>query len=965
MTSERYYYKQKDSITDGKNLGHTFYMASDHFNGKGDLVKKYTSFKDYDEYQAYKITIPKPERTFHETILEDAPCWEFYDIDDWKGNIEPKTLYNLFIDARTHFGEVYQLPSFIGKFIVLDSSKLSPDGALIKGSLHILSKNVSFKNIQDQKTFFQLFSNFIKKHAEYEPLLSLDRGKVHGLDKNVYTKNRCFRMEGCTKMGQSRYLTRPSWYRSAQHHEFLITVDVDETLFWDNNVVEPPKPKKINKSALIAHEASEIVQWFDYFNLSRFTDYQDWQTFCWVCVKLGIPEDTIHYYSGLAVNYDYDSTQKIIEAFDEAKCKATIGTFKHWLRTDLEEVHNLDLYYKLTGQALPKQELGDTGPYTMREGFEGINYSNLLACFNTLFIRANMGAGKSLALKRLFFETSNNGDLKYKNIVFVSSKRSLAFDFAKKNPEFTNYLDIKGQTFCVDKYHRLIVQVDSIHKLRGQVDLLILDEMVDLSDQVYNSCNSGKAIGALKCYIKHTEKMMVMDANLARVEPIRAFKKRQNSLFIHDIKKYHTQKKAYTHDDYRVLVTMVHETKEPFYFCSDSKKYLDKIHASYIEEHPDVSVIKITSETDLETKKEDFSKYTGVFVSPSITAGVSYVDERKHVYGLYMGRTISAESASQQLLRFRNWQTAHLCFMANKVNYQVPLTDEEIEEHINYMLKTNASDLLNSGITINPICASFKKDFNYYIFAEFLKRRFISQKFFKQRYEEILSEHGIQTEKAEYTDIGCREAISTHLHEIKEFLNEDFYAKLHTAESGSDNFFGMKKYELYQAYSIVGNPSIPWLKEYYPRMKAYINLQTYIRELTEEPQINAMDDIPISGTLVNKAQSKQKRQLVHLLFRTLGFKDVLDTTLVASNKTLEVLDLLQGNEKAILSILDRSEYPDFEKPGVLFFFINDLIFDAFGFRLKKQRKQKRGVQSTFLSNPIHILFNEKNFSPLK
>lgn len=976
MDSPKFYYRQKDMIEAGKNANHTFFIASDHVNARKVTVKKYASFPSYNEYITYRDSIPKAERTFFEIILEDAPCWEFYDIDDWKTDLSPKELFNLFLDAREHFGQIIGVSSYARDYTLLDSSKFDDEGNLIKGSLHILSRNVSFKNISSQKNFFKMFSRFLETHSEYSPLLSVDKGKVHGLDKNVYTKNRCFRLEGCTKLGQERYLSRPKWHRSLFHQEFLITVDVDEQLFTDiSEIVDKPNPKPKQKIRPKQVKTDQIISWFQYFSLERVTDYCDWQTFVWTCCKLGIPHEIIHEISARAVNYDECSTDSMIEAFDNDKCNSTTGTFKYWLREDLNKAGKPELYQQLVAPKRPKREKYDNGPVMKIKGFDGVDYASLLDTYDTLFIRANMGAGKSLSLRALFDERIPAGQYKYGKIIFVSSKRSLAFDFQKKNPDFMVYSDIKEKTFSTTRHRRLICQVDSMHKVIGGCDLLILDEMIDLTDQMYNSCNSAMCIRALRMYIKHSKKVMCMDANLNRCDFIRDIEGRENSLFINDKKKYHNDKTVTINRDYRDLVKKLKTVDDTFYFCSDNKKYLDKIHAQYVREHPGIKVIKITSESTDEEKREDLSEYTGVFVSPSITAGVSYCDERKYVFGLYQGQSISAHAGSQQLLRFRNWEHADLCFLKTSYSDSFPLYDAELKPYVEYLLKNNISSLTEANITINPICQSFEEDFNYYIYIDYLKRRFISKMFFRDEYLAILKEHGIKIIYPKFeTDLSPKEIIEKaekerEFEEItralkaeKEILDEEFYKKLSEAESWQDTFHGQKMYELTDIYDIKQQPTKKWLKTYYPLRNAYKNVILYKKEM--ETNQTPLNNVILSGELINSSIDRQKRTFVHAIFKTLGFTDIFADVTVPKDNMERVRQILIEHEKPILTMLGRSQYPNIAHDPILFTFINDLVYSTFGFRLKTKRKQINKVKHQFLTNPIHTIFNEENGCPI-
>src|SRR5690242_14469767 len=71
-----------------------------------------------------------------------------------------------------------------------------------KTSLHIIYRGMAFNSVEDHKNWTLDFMAFITiLDDSFIPL----RGKC--IDKSVYSKNRCFRMIGCSKLGSSNYLT--------------------------------------------------------------------------------------------------------------------------------------------------------------------------------------------------------------------------------------------------------------------------------------------------------------------------------------------------------------------------------------------------------------------------------------------------------------------------------------------------------------------------------------------------------------------------------------------------------------------------------------------------------------------------------------------------------------------------------------------------------------------------------------
>ena len=91
----------------------------------------------------------------------------------------------------------------------------------------------------------------------------------------------------------------------------------------------------------------------------------------------------------------------------------------------------------------------------------------------TLFIKANMGVGKTKALKDHI-----SANFIEQRIVFITFRQSFSKAISHMFPDFVLYNKIKGN-ICVDK---IIIQLESLHRLWIQeggydkYDLVVLDE---------------------------------------------------------------------------------------------------------------------------------------------------------------------------------------------------------------------------------------------------------------------------------------------------------------------------------------------------------------------------------------------------------------------------------------------------------------------------------------------------------
>ena len=181
----RVFKKQEEALSERKENEFTF--AVNYENSKACFFVNATEEDFWNKYMAVG------PRNNYEKILANKPCHLFLDLDMNTSkypntNIETvwETIKKLILDAFNFF----DIPSQDVRFIVLHSHSET------KQSLHII---VKIKN--------KLFHNLIHCGSFMEEIKeSVDENIRDIIDTTIYTKNRNFRMLGCTKAGQERYL---------------------------------------------------------------------------------------------------------------------------------------------------------------------------------------------------------------------------------------------------------------------------------------------------------------------------------------------------------------------------------------------------------------------------------------------------------------------------------------------------------------------------------------------------------------------------------------------------------------------------------------------------------------------------------------------------------------------------------------------------------------------------------------
>lgn len=172
--------------------------------GKGKRVYVIGSNKEYwDEYLARGI------RYGYECIRKDIPCHLYIDFDVDKKKypsikvLEIWQILEKWIDLVLS-SEPYLFPeSDISKNIQFSSNEH-------KGSMHVIYKikNRIFKNNSHVGAFMRCVRELIETESPND-MVMFDEKFV---DMSIYSKNRLFRMLGCSKYGQNRYLTNNDPY---------------------------------------------------------------------------------------------------------------------------------------------------------------------------------------------------------------------------------------------------------------------------------------------------------------------------------------------------------------------------------------------------------------------------------------------------------------------------------------------------------------------------------------------------------------------------------------------------------------------------------------------------------------------------------------------------------------------------------------------------------------------------------
>jgi len=316
-----------------------------------------------------------------------------------------------------------------------------------------------------------------------------------------------------------------------------------------------------------------------------------------------------------------------------------------------------------------------------------------------LFVKANMGVGKTKSLVEYINKHFTNGYTESK-IIIISFRKTFSSSMKGKFPDFTLYSDKQGQ--LNDK--KVIVQLESLFRLsqnmREPADLIVLDE----SESIFEQFNSGLfkhfnvCIKVFINLIKNARHVVLMDANMSdrSYNSIRAIT--SNESYLHwNLKNISAENRYYLTDKIGLWMVALLEELE------DDKKIvipvlslkMSKVLKSIIEtKYPDKKVLLYNSETDVNTKKQHFKDVNKVWMvdviiyTPTVSAGISFEEKNfDMVFAFFNSGACNAESAMQMLSRVRDLSLKKYMIYIDSSTNTMPDNKIGIEKSIKYNIE--------------------------------------------------------------------------------------------------------------------------------------------------------------------------------------------------------------------------------------------------------------------------------------
>jgi len=882
MNTTKFYQIQQTMFDNCED--NSFFVARN--SKKNNTSMEYASFTSIQKFLQYYNNIPQNEKSYYELIDPNSYMYEYYDLDTIidQNNTNNITVFNWFVKTRESFiKSLYQNKKLLNpNWIITTASNQQ------KISLHIINKNIIFPNQNTIKNFMNTFKQYL--------LSSNTTNNI--IDFAVYSKNRLMRITDSSKPNQNRPLTIWKDFHNNQQINIIDTFisyaqyddNINNKIIYIEDftshqpIIQTSYTQNTSDDPQELYDNNTIESLLNLLSHQRVDDRDSWIQIGMALKNSGYDFEIWDNWSSYSNKYNHQDCQKQWNSFHtNTSSKLTIGTIKFLAKQDNPEGYKQLLSHFDNNNN--KINLPFSNDITVNDKYISSNlYSSYLKGYDIICLKSNMNTGKTYSLPTLFND--------FKRIIVVYSRISLnvAIHNKWKQYGFELYSNIKDHFINTNINNRIVVQIDSLHRVSGQCDLLILDEIETTHEHLCGSRlleKTSECFHTLMSYTKNTPKIIMSDANLKdeTINHLLQTRTQQNKT----IKIQNTYQsfcnintRFYFNEQFFLdsLQTFVKDNKK-IVIPTNSKKKAKLMEKMILDIRPDYKILRI----DLENKCNDVNSwinYDVVIYTPTITAGVSFDEIHFDITCAWFTRkSTSTEQSSQMLFRARNIKDnqMHILLPADTENEpSIPIEEDGLSKYVNDKIKLGNNFLKKDGLKIDSYNSKVQETKYFKLYISYLKKEALSFSYFHTYLKNILNNHGANiTYHTKKLDENEQEEIKERIQEIsleirqeeaKDInealpISEQKYIELtnKNGEIDKNDLLSMKKYSLYKAFDkdINIKMNIDWVEK---NIKHIHSVKRY-KELTHMKFTNALQYIDQKKEQVYDNMIQNKKILDH------------------------------------------------------------------------------------------------------
>ncbi len=375
---------------------------------------------------------------------------------------------------------------------------------------------------------------------------------------------------------------------------------------------------------------------------------------------------------------------------------------------------------------------------------------------DTIIIKSSMGSCKTVNT----YDWFRNLDPKVR-VLIVSFRRTLERKYERdlEDLNFVNYETCpnKNGRFDAHQYPRFIVQINSLWKVSGGYDVVVLDEISYTIDTLINFADhKTQNVNALESFIQYSQKLICLDAYISQwdVDYIKNLRKnKRTKVILNEVTEQRGTIYNLRKDIFKKKIMDKLKRKKKVVLISNSKSFLlDQMEPLFKENK---IKYKIIYKDDNDIKDiNDWADYDVVAYTPTIVAGLSFEipDVFDCRFAYFCNKSAGADICTQMLFRVR--QTI-LNVIYTCINWlgtcAYPLSTEGIEEWIHQYINLDRKDkyfikldkVFNSGLlSFNNFTRKYAKTPYYWMLVNSLRKRFQSVTCFGGRLNGYLKVQG-------------------------------------------------------------------------------------------------------------------------------------------------------------------------------------------------------------------------------
>lgn len=881
----------KQNMIRGGGITHSFFVQSRGNNPSECYFQSFHDISAFIKYHKLNDNLFKEQEKnffFNEIYTKNNRVFEFYDLDVSNSHFfNSEKLFNTFYKIYSSYCSSLNLQHSNKDIRILDASKGS------KLSLHIINRKRCFENPTKLKIWYDAFKDYVQKeYPEY----------LHIIDWGVAKKaGGALRMIYSSKPGENRPFL-PARFHHPSHNDkdniysFFITNCNSLNPFREVDFLNQYSNKiKRNNINLLPIEHGNST-------LSIITNFIN-----------------NHLNSAFSLEEHENKEFIVLKRNTSSTCffdpKRTHHRRDSWIR-----ISNKGIFYGCFCENSQSTLIGNIHSHINPTPTQIINSQNVgsyierLQNTDILCIKSNMMTEKTQNLKSLC-------NL-YPKILMVSFRTSLKDEYMKNfyHLKFKDYSTFKGTEI---KAERLVVQIDSLWKVRGQFDLIILDEIEYTTNHFFGFVkNKTLVYDALSQYISSNAKIIALDAFLSNniVEWLKSFKRN-----VHVIEN--------TFKSFKNQETVIYSKKNNKNIAEQFLAFVKKMvelgknvvcpvssltvgeKLKVMLDNINVKVELISSITE-KIPTSDWGNYQVLIYTPSVVAGLSFgtkgeVPHFDECICYFTSSSCEAKLATQMMFRVRSIKNSKRYVFLNQhiQNNPLPINDDELDTYI----YSSIYDISNVKIKINHLNEQIVKDDYYKLYRYYLKEVNLSKTQFMLKLEEYLRTQGMDiTIKDEEFDSTLDDNLTDFMKHYLDKKNElildaktityDEYQRLKFQyEKTLEEQFSIQKYILQNTYKV------PVTKQLIIELGSKESISRFKNLCYLNTNFNSIKDHLVSEIESQFSESTKNTHLLHLSKRYRRLYITIQTLELLGIESIHDHKVLDPEPDKIVAFLNKYE----------------------------------------------------------